>query len=184
MDTKCTSFQLKSSDSLISSTRQRGPTGGFWGGDGPGHSYRIPWINSLSYSLVFLTYSSKCLLLLFFFFFFSLAGSQWFSFIFLLARLSTLEFISLLRSLLFSSFQRKNWFLKLFLLCCLVRFQRGHLQPTSFPPCPRVVRADGKLSREFRDQAFGGGSALAWGFTLSELHFPLSTICFVFFFVF
>lgn len=120
----------------------------------------------------------------FFFFFFSLAGSQWFSFIFLLARLSTLEFISLLRSLLFSSFQRKNWFLKLFLLCCLVRFQRGHLQPTSFPPCPRVVRADGKLSREFRDQAFGGGSALVWGFTLSELHFPLSTICFVFFFVF
>lgn len=57
----------------------------------------------LTLPYTFLTYSSKCLRSLFFF----LAIIQWFSLNFLLASHSTLKFISLLMSLLFSSRRQK-----------------------------------------------------------------------------
>lgn len=139
---------------------------GSWGEAWPGHSYKNSWMNSfLSCSALFSspTLPSAYILPSF------LASSLWFSLTF--SWPSTQPSSCFLSVFLFTD---KNWFLKLFLLCCCwapreVTYSGWVL----FPASPTRWET---LGRESGEQASGPGVVLALGSVLSELHFHTNDV--------
>lgn len=129
----------------ILSSKQWGTMDGFWEGCWPGYNYRNSWLNiylSCSVLLSSPTLPSAFVLPSF------LPSKRGFSFNFHLVKHSTLKFISLLRSLLFSSFQTKIVFWKhIFSVACWASGEVAYsnLQLKRFiSSSPKVVRVHEK----------------------------------------